>query len=100
MLVSMGQNAISHNYSRFSLSMELYTELYGPPDVVILISKDNGKNVRTADSAIMCPLDFGTYTAGFFASVDFIDHNSGKKVNSAITILGQRMSLINEANKT
>ena len=77
-LVSMGQNAISHNYSRFSVFMELYTEIYGPLDVVILVPKDTGDHVRDRETAIMCPLNFGTYYANFFTSVDVIDHNSGR----------------------
>ena len=98
-LVSMGQNAISHNYSRFSLFMELYTEIYGPLDVVILVPKDTGDHARDEETAIMCPLDFGTYNANFFTSVDFIDHNSEKRVSGAISILEQRMDKIDETNK-
>lgn len=65
MLVSMGQNAISHNCSRFSLLMELYTELYGPLGVAILVPKDTGQHVCDDETTTTCPLGFGTHTANF-----------------------------------
>jgi hypothetical protein len=96
LLISVGQNAFSHNWSRFSLFMQLYTRIYGPLDFVVLIPKVEVVNGRTGDTEFICPVDLGTYYAGFYSSTDIIDHNSGKKVNERLATWKRNLDTVNE----
>jgi hypothetical protein len=98
MLVSVGQNGFLSNWTRISLFMELYTKIYGPPNLVNLTPNIGIDNSRTGQAECICLVNLGTYLAGFYSSIDIIDHNSRKTVNRRLTALQEDLGTISGSN--
>jgi hypothetical protein len=72
MLVPVGQNGFSSNWTRISLLMELYPKIYDPLDLVILAPNLGIGNNRTGQAECICQVNLGTYLAGFYSSIDVL----------------------------
>jgi hypothetical protein len=75
MLVSVGQNRFLSNWTRIGID-----------------------NSRTGQAECICLVNLGTYLAGFYSSIDIIDHNSRKTVNRRLTAWQEDLGMINGSN--
>lgn len=99
MLIFVDQNGFSSNWAKLSLFMELYMNIYGPLDVIIMTPKADGVgNSRMGDADSICSVDLDTYWTGFYSSVDIIDRNSRKKANGCLLARQTNLDLISDGN--
>ena len=78
LLVSMGVNGISSNWSRQSEFVRRYDEQYGRLDIVIRLRPTEKKSeYRKGSLDMLCPFSDGEQFFGFYTSDDFVAHHHG-----------------------
>lgn len=75
-LVSMGTNAISHHWGRFSLLFQQLEATYGPIDIWLRISKEEALSSRKEVNRVMCPERMGRGMIGYHTSSDIVSHEA------------------------
>jgi hypothetical protein len=97
-LISMGANALSHNWERFSLFNGLFEDGYGSLDMWLRLSPEEARGQRSEVSRLMCPSPIARGILGRYTSTDITAHERGVKYNAGVAAWKVLLSVIHDRN--
>ena len=85
-VVSMGTNALSHKWARFSLFQKQFQDTYGSLSSWLRITLSEGTGVRLEDNRALCPQAVNGGFMGFYRSADVVEHEAGRVYNAGVEV--------------
>ena len=98
-LISMGANALSHNWERFSLFHGLFEDAYGSLDMWLRLSPEEARGQRSEVSRVMCPLPIDEGIFGRYTLTDIAAHERDVKYNAGVAVWKVLLSAMHDRNK-
>jgi hypothetical protein len=98
-VISMGTNAISHNWSGLHLLHKELRHAYGDIDMWTRITFSEGRDGRDDTSRIMYPKNISGDFMGSHNSTDTVENETGTVDNKGVEVLKVRLGVYHTRNK-
>jgi hypothetical protein len=90
-IVSMGTNAMSHNWTRLHLFHKELRDAYGDIDMWMRITFSEGRGDRDDTSRITCLKKIDGEFMGFYNSTDIVEHETGRVHSEGVGVMKVRL---------
>ncbi|KAH0393876.1 hypothetical protein KCU89_g11957, partial [Aureobasidium melanogenum] len=95
-LVTMGLDGLSKNWSRLLQFVDRYTSQYGKLELAVRMKVSEATSERGESSLEICPTKIGPHYFGFYDSEDFALHSSGVEHNRGLAEWEDRINALQE----
>ncbi|KAG9533383.1 hypothetical protein KCU93_g442, partial [Aureobasidium melanogenum] len=93
-LVTMGLDALSENWSRLLKFVDRYTSQYGKLEFAVRVNSSEATGAHGESSQEICPTKIDPHYFGFYDSKDFALHNSGVEDNQSLAEWEERINVL------